>query len=315
MKSTVLNSDTNIQRDHSTRKPDGCQQEKNNKTGIATFPADSPLVKWPAEQKKNTAGLPTGPDDANLKEGTDADKMNIVSSFKLAESPITLPETDGVIGRIKQLEERYKLNHTELAKEIGISRSSVHATLKGRTPTQKLIKKLVAAEKRLEASTLQTQIQSQTMLVFAMKSLIPDDVATGPNQAFARPKGVDGNTYPEGTIINLTQPPLIKGIEAIVRAHTDGRYNDLIKCCLPKELANNEWIENLSPTSYLGLLRKAVILILGPAWKIEFARLVTETEAQSKRPAIPEQKQQGWPVFRPDPNIQPFPSTTMPEGL
>ena len=315
MKSTELHSDSVIQQGESIPTAKIGQVKKNKKSGIVTFPASSPLTDWTAKHKKSSSGLPTEPDGAKLKPDENAGKMNFVSNFATDPSYFPLPESGVVIERIEQLETRYKLNHTEIAKEIGISRGTVHAVLKGRAPTQKLVRKLDAAEKRLEASTLQTPSTNKSMLVFAMNRAIPEEVQTGPNQVFVRPKGTDGNTYPDGTIINLTSPPLIKGIGGIVRAHTEDRCNDLIKICLPKELADDKWIENMSPTSYLSALKKAVILILGPTWKAEFAKIIADTEAQNTVPATPDQESEIWPGFRPDPNPKPFPTTTMPEGL
>jgi DNA-binding XRE family transcriptional regulator len=199
MKSTELHSDSVIQQGESIPTTKIGQVKKNKKSGIVTFPASSPLTDWTAKHKKSSSGLPTEPDGAKLKPDENAGKMNFVSNFATDPSYFPLPESGVVIERIEQLETRYKLNHTEIAKEIGISRGTVHAVLKGRAPTQKLVRKLDAAEKRLEASTLQTPSTNKSMLVFAMNRAIPEEVQTGPNQVFVRPKGTDGNTNRSNT--------------------------------------------------------------------------------------------------------------------
>jgi DNA-binding XRE family transcriptional regulator len=290
MNSTELHSKTDIRQGESTRTSEKAQAKKNRKIAFVTFPAGSPITNWPAEQHVTNPDLPNRPDDAKLKQGENADNMNFVSKFVTAAPQFSHPENDDVIDRIEQIEQRFKLNHSEVAKEIGISRGTVHAILKGRKGTPKLIRKLEAAEKRLEASTLQPTVSIQSMLVFAMNSAFPEETPTAPNQVFVRPKGGDGNTYPDGTIITLTAPPVIKGIGAIVRAHAEDRCNDLIKSCLPQEFANDQWIENMSPTSYLWALQKSVILILGPNWKLELTRILANAEAQKPKTTLNTEK-------------------------
>ena len=59
---------------------------------------------------------------------------------------------------------------------------------------------------------------------------------------------------------------------------------------IPAEFASNEWIENMSPTSYLWALQKSVILILGPNWKLELTRILANAEAQKPKTTLNTEK-------------------------
>lgn len=98
-----------------------------------------------------------------------------------------------------------------------------------------------------------------------------------------RPKGTVANPDPDAITVRQAPTPLNQGIHVIVAAHTQDKCNELLQTCLPAELASNEWIERMSPTSYLWALKKATALISDPDLKQELTRILAEAEIQKPR--------------------------------
>jgi transcriptional regulator with XRE-family HTH domain len=224
------------------------------------------------------------------KRGEKADIMRAMSQFVAGISIETGHNKNAGASQLKSFPERIEslvslhgLSYYELAKEMGVTRTTVHAVRKGkREATRKFILKLETAEQRLGASRLAAVGKhSESMLVFAANSTPPvEELMAAPDELSVRIKGTTANPNPEPVTITLRPPPMMLGIRAIIEAHTQNKCNELLRICLPSEVATNEWIENMSPTSYIWALQKSIILILGREWKQELTRILSEAEAQ-----------------------------------
>ena len=213
-----------------------------------------------------------------------------VSKFDTGDSIVPGLRKSAGTGQLKTVPERieglvsaYGLSYYELAKEMGVTRTTVHAVRKGeRQASRKFILQLETAEQRLGTSALAALGQpSESMLVFAANSTPPaEEFMAAENELHVRPKGTTANPNPEPVSVAFRPPPLSHGIRAIIAAHTQNKCNELLQTCLPSDIATNEWIENMSPTSYIWGLKKAIIMILGPQWTLELTRILSDAEAQ-----------------------------------
>lgn len=186
--------------------------------------------------------------------------------------------------RIEALVSRHGISYYDLAKQMGVTRTTVHAVKnKHRPASKKFLIKLAGAEKRIEATAVgQEPITKteQSLLLFAVNTLMPaEEILMDPDAILVTPKSTDTVPNPEPIKIILHNPGLSTAIKAIIQAHTDDKCNELLKLCLPKEYANDNWIENMSPSSYLWAIKKSVIICLGKEeWKTELARLIAKTQ-------------------------------------
>ena len=223
--------------------------------------------------------------------------MNTHSQLTAFQAPLSsasehnITHQNEVAGRIEAIVVKYGLSYFELAKEMGVTRTTVHDIRKGNRPaTRKFILKLELAEKRLQASQLAALGEpNESMIVFAANSQYPPaELFVAPDEIWVQAKATTTDPNPATFTVKLTPPPLIQGMQAIVSAHTKNKYNELLAACLPKEFASKEKIEQMSSTSYLWALKKIIVLILGANWKDELTQLLAK--AEPPRPITGEQK-------------------------
>jgi hypothetical protein len=260
---------------------------------------DSPAPNAEKITKRNISCLPKSGDRRKVGPEKKGTKMRGMSHFNPGTSETgpkkaieailkgasaglakTIPE------RIESIATTYGLSYYQIAQEMGVTRTTVHAVRKhNREATRKFILKLEAAEKRLESSALAAAGKtSDSLLIFAINSSPPaEEMFVAPDEVLVSQKGTIANPNPDAAMIKLTPPSIGQGIKAIIAAHIESKNNELLALCLPAEFASNEWIENMSPSSYLWALQKSVILILGPNWKLELTRILANAQAQNPK--------------------------------
>ena len=245
-----------------------------------------PFKKWPKITEYDLKRTKSWSKVKRLKKKPKNATMNLMSFVpSKATSPETLAEEQAQApNRIEALVTRHGISYYDLAKQMGVTRTTVHAVKNRQRPaSKKFLVKLAGAEKRIDATAVgqkPTTKTEQSLLEFAVNTLMPvEEMLVEPDVILVTPKSTDTVPKPEPIKIELHNPGLSTAIKAIIQAHTDNKCNELLKLCLPKEYANDNWIEQMSPSSYLWAIKKSVIICLGKEeWKTELARLIARTQ-------------------------------------
>ena len=192
--------------------------------------------------------------------------------------------------RIEALIDRTGLSYYDLAKAMGVTRTTVHDVRKGqRKASKKFIAKFDLAEKRLEAARLGDGIltrKGETLLLFALRTPTPPEERLNPLDILkVRPMATESDPEPQSMEIKLVKPPRAQGMAAIVKALMHEKCDDLIIACLEGEYASQNFIESVSPSSYITAIKKCVQLILGPEWQKELQVMAQTGEQRRKRPS------------------------------
>jgi transcriptional regulator with XRE-family HTH domain len=185
--------------------------------------------------------------------------------------------------RIEGLIMRTGISYYDLAKAMGVARSTVHDMRKGlRPPSKKFAAKFNLAEERFEAARRGEGVftrNGETLLLFALNTEpAPENLLSSPDTMEARKMGTDSEPEPAPIQIRFIKPSRAEGTALIIKALTHNKCDELIMGCLSSEYANQNFVENLDQASYLTAMRKCVQLILGRDWAKNLQALIQEVE-------------------------------------
>ena len=198
------------------------------------------------------------------------------------EAPKTMPE------RIEALINRTSLNYSDLAIAMGVTRTTVHDVRKGqRQPTKKFIAKFDLAEKQIEeARRGETGVltrRGESLITFAMSvGTIEDDLMNPPEFVCVNQLPTEAVPEPDGIPILLERPTKARGIGGLIQALTHEKCDEFILIFLPERSKSQQFIESLTPQSYLKLLKRCGGLILGPKATKQLQMLADEVESRRK---------------------------------
>ena len=185
--------------------------------------------------------------------------------------------------RIERLLARTGLNCNDLAKYMGITRTTVHKVRKGTHPaTRKFTAKFNMAEQRIAAASAGDGIltrKGEALLALAVATPTPlEDILVASDAIQLRLMPTEAKNQPAVVEVKMVRPGKGEGIAAVTMALTQNKNDELLLTCFDKEHASLDFISKISPNNYLWALKKCVQLILGPAWKEELQELVHNIE-------------------------------------
>jgi transcriptional regulator with XRE-family HTH domain len=191
--------------------------------------------------------------------------------------PETMPE------RIESLIERTGCSYYEIAKAMGVARSTVHDVRKGLRPaTKKFMAKFTLAEARMGAAKSEAGIltpMDETVLLFALDAPISSaNILSAPNTLEVKTEPTVTEPDPKPITINLNKPDRDRGLALVIRALTRNECNALVIGCLEEQYATQTFVEKLDQPSYLMTIKCCVRLILGLDWEKNLRWLAEDIE-------------------------------------
>ena len=293
MKITELHSDY-VGQQNKTTPPPKIAQEKSN--SIGHYKPSKPKLKWSKTVKTDKIGQARPKSGLQIhpkrKKSKGKQKTAMIKSMftQWPTREINYPSEKPVVQPAKSMQERIEaliarsgLSYYDLAKTMGVTRSTVHDIRHGkREASKKFIAKFDLAEKRIDAARHGDGIltrKGEALLVYAITappSAGETDSPTDTIHVTVSPTDTEPN--PEPIELKLTKPPIGIRLAAIIRALTHEKCDDLLLLCLDKDHNTQAFIEKLSPNSFLYAIRKVVQLCLGLDWKKELQMLVEDAE-------------------------------------
>ncbi len=164
----------------------------------------------------------------------------------------------------------------ELAENLGTSRTTLHYLRVGRhEPGGKLLRKLEATEQQAgvtpinspEPSTSRALIDAlHASLASAQVTVRPEDHDRG---FLSVPLHYLRGAPPKGqpNEIKLSRPPSSKRAQLLADVLRSEDYQVILLTCMPKEHANEEFLNALTPFCITALTDAAMTLVFGSDWK------------------------------------------------
>lgn len=171
--------------------------------------------------------------------------------------------------RLERVKEKMRWSWEQTAQAMDLSRSMLHFLKAGKYQvSETAIKRMRQLEAQAGISpTAKAVIEALSKEVERTKQKISQgDIDAGQTKVevkfvSGRQEGVDDSKVP------LTRPDIKARAKLVGEILIDESYHPVLLACLPPELANDAFLNRLSPISYNALTEAAMTLVFGPDWQ------------------------------------------------
>lgn len=175
-----------------------------------------------------------------------------------------------IVGRKPTISERLALlrhatglSSGDLAREIGVGRTTLHVVCMGKQkPTRKFELKLEVAERKLLPRPNELAKYHSNDELIRVLTAFKQPIGEPPlaHLSYRHP----GENQP--LEIPLISPRTADGTALVVRGILEQDWEPLILQCMPTEYATSEFIDKLDPQGFLSVLKSCLELVMGPLW-------------------------------------------------
>jgi hypothetical protein len=173
------------------------------------------------------------------------------------------------MGRLERVKEKMRWSWEETAQAMDLSRSMLHFFKTGKYQVSE------KAGKRLRQLEAQAGISPKARAIIealakeverTKPKISKSDIDAG--QTEMEVKFVSGRPEDNyGNKVSLKRPDIKARAKLVAEILVDESYHPVLLACLPPELANDSFLNRLSPISYNALAEAAMALVFGPDWQ------------------------------------------------
>ena len=173
------------------------------------------------------------------------------------------------MGRLERVKQKMRWSWEETAQAIDLSRSMLHFLKTGKYQvSDKAVKRLRQLEAQAGISPrARAIIEALAKEVERAKPRIyRADIEAGQTEVEVKFVS-DGPHSSYGNKICLKRPDIKTRAKLVGEILIDESYHPVLLACLPSQLANDSFLNRLSPISYNSLAEAAMTLVFGPDWQ------------------------------------------------